>query len=125
MKKYSRNFMTSIAVFSIFATSALAATGTADKAANKSGSVESVSIQGNGTTSWHYTNLYEGTGSGTGELYEFKRFLPDKKISSSSVSNKSGSPNASVSFVADANSAYNVVAKGDYAAGIRTSVVIN
>lgn len=50
MLNRTRTLIAGIAVFSIFATSAFAATGTADKPLNSSKSVESVSIQGTGGT---------------------------------------------------------------------------
>lgn len=118
-------FISSIAIFSIFATSALAATGTADKPLNSSGSVESVSIQGNGAKGTHYTNLYAGTGSGKGKLYRFIRFWPDELINTHNVASGQGPVSQTTTFDAAWDEAYNVVAEGDYSAGIRTSVVIN
>ena len=118
-------FIASIAVFSVFATSALAATGTADKPLNSSSSVESVSIQGNGAQGTHYTNLYAGTGSGTGKLYRFIRYWPDELLNTHNVADGKGPTSLTTTFNADWDQAYNVVADGSSTAGIRTSVVIN
>lgn len=125
MLNRTRTLIAGIAVFTIFATSAFAASGTADKTLNSSGSVESVAIQGNGATGHHYTNLYAGTGSGTGKLYRFIRFWPDKLINTHDVASGQGPTSLHTSFTADWDEAYKVVANGDYAVGVRTSVVIN
>ncbi|WP_178022224.1 hypothetical protein [uncultured Paenibacillus sp.] len=118
-------FISNIAIFSVFATSAFAATGTADKPLNSSSSVESVSIQGNGAQGTHYTNLYAGTGSGTGKLYRFIRFWPDELLNTHNVASGQGPVSLTTTFNADWDAAYNVVAAGSSSAGIRTSVVIN
>ncbi|WP_334072392.1 hypothetical protein [Paenibacillus sp. A14] len=125
MLNRTRTLIAGIAVFSIFATSAFAATGTADKPLNSSKSVESVSIQGTGGTGTQYTNLYAGTGKGTGKLYKFRRFWPDQHLNTHDVASGKGPFSLTYSFTTEWDAAYNVVADGDSSAGIRTSIVIN
>lgn len=121
----ARTIFAAVAIFAVFATSAFAATGTADKKLNDTGSVESVSIQGNGANGTHYTNLYSGTGSGKGVLYKFVRFWPDTKLNTHDVASGQGPVSLQTTFAADADAAYNVVASGDKSVGVRSSVVIN
>lgn len=116
---------TGFAAFTLLTSSALAATGTADKVLNSSSSVTSVSIQGDGGTGYLYTNLYAGTGSGTAKLHRFKRFWPDEKITTRNVASGQGPLYDTYDFVTDAEESYNTVVDGSKTAGIRSSVVIN
>lgn len=124
MKKF-KTIIPVFAAFAILSSNAFAATGTAEKKLNSTLAVDSVAIQGDGGTGYHYTNVVGGTGSGWSQIYKFNRFWPDTKVGKQVDVASGGLEYSTKTFATEWDQAYKVRVDGTKSIHIRSSVVIN